>query len=213
MTLALLTGPLARVDPTEVTGDEARRLLRRELTHPEYVERNLVARLWEWLQRLLDDLFGVAASVPLASWLAGMAVGLLLLFALVAVVSRFRRTARTPRTAAIQVMDTTLSADELRRRALRAQEQGDHSGAVVDAFRALAVRQVERRRIMDQPGATAHEVGDLLADLFGEHAADLRAAATLFDLALYSDRPTSADDAHRVLELDRTLDRARQVSR
>ena len=36
--------------------------------------------------------------------------------------------------------------------------EGRHGDALVDGFRALAVRQVERGRLDDVPGATAHEV-------------------------------------------------------
>lgn len=213
MSTQLLPRLLARVDPPDVGSDEARRLLLRELTRPEYVERNLMARLWEWFQRTIDDLFALAAGVPLASWIAGLAVGLLLLLGLVLVLSRFRRTRRADDAPVAQVMDTGLTADELRRRARTARESGDHTAAVADAYRALAVRQVERRRIVDQPGATAHEVGDLLADLFVAHRDQIRTAASLFDLALYSDRPTGPEDADLVLALDEELDRPRQVTR
>lgn len=200
-TVSLLTGP------ADLTPDEARGRLRRELTGPEYVERNLLARLVEWLERLVNDLFATAAGVPLASWIAGMTVGLVLLGALVLVLSRFRRSARTatpgPRTP---VLRTRVGADELRRRAHAARERGDHGEAVVEAYRALAVRQVERRRILDQPGATAHEVGELLAEIFPSDATHVRTAAALFDRALYSDRPLTAGDSEFVLTLDTALD-------
>ena len=41
--------------------------------------------------------------------------------------------------------------------------QGRFADAVVDGFRALALRQAERGRLEDAPGATAHEVADSLA--------------------------------------------------
>ena len=50
------------------------------------------------------------------------------------------------------------------RRAEAALAEGRHADALVDGFRALAVRQVERGRLDDLPGATAHEVADALGD-------------------------------------------------
>lgn len=175
---------------------------------PEYVERNFMARLWEWLQRLLDDLFARAAGVPLAQWIAGMIVALLLVGLVLLAVNRLRRAAHAKAPADVtEVLPTRIGAEELRRRALAALARADHPEAVVDAFRALAVRQVERRRLLDTPGATAHEVGDQLAGIFVEQAHDIRTAAALFDLALYSDRPVVAADAELVLALDTSLQR------
>lgn len=203
---------LARADPQDLTGDEARSRLRRELMSPEYVERNVVARLWEWVQRRVNDLAEVTSALPLASWIAALVVGVLLLGALALLLGRTRGTGRTSTSEASAVLATHVSADELRTRALAASERGDHAAATADAYRALAVRQVERRRILDSPGATAHEVGDQLAEVFPDRADALRTAASLFDLALYSDRALGADDAALVLALDGELDRTRQAA-
>ena len=207
--MKLLIGvvPLVAGSPTDLTPGEARARLQQELLAPEYVERNLMSRLWEWLQRWIDDLLVTASSVPLARWIAGVVVLLLLVLVALAVVTRFRGSA-SPKTASTPspVLATRLGADELRRRALAARERGDHGEAVVDAYRSLAVRQVERRRVLDVPGATAHEVGDQMAEVFPERAQAIRTAASLFDLALYSDRPVTHVDADTVLDLGVDLD-------
>jgi hypothetical protein len=79
----------------------------------------------------------------------------------------------------------------------------------VDAFRALAVRQIERGRLDDQPGATAHEVAARLASSYPQEGSRVGRAADLFDATLYGDRPATRDDASAVLGLDDTLAGAR----
>ena len=81
--------------------------------------------------------------------------------------------------------------------------------ALVDGFRALAVRQVERGRLDDSPGATAHEVALLLATEFPQHGAAVGDNALLFDLVLYGDRPATPEQATGVLILDDELAGAR----
>ena len=75
----------------------------------------------------------------------------------------------------------------------------------MDAFRAVAVRQVERHRIDDLPGATAHEVAVALAEVFPEQGADVHRCAGLFDLVLYGGRAATRAQAVDVLGLDDRL--------
>ena len=105
--------------------------------------------------------------------------------------------------------DDRPSAAELRRRAEAAAGDGRYGDAVVDGFRALAVRQVERGRLDDQPGATAHEVAASLATSYPSHGDRVGRTADLFDATLYGDRPAGPDDATGVLELDDALAGAR----
>ena len=76
---------------------------------------------------------------------------------------------------------------------------------MVDAYRALAVRQVERGRLDDTPGATAHEVARALAAEYPHQRPRVDASAALFDAVLYGDRPASRDQAAGVLALDDEL--------
>ena len=55
--------------------------------------------------------------------------------------------------------EEVVSAADLRRRAERALAEGRYADAVVDGYRALALRQIEVGVIEDVPGATAGEVG------------------------------------------------------
>lgn len=201
--LALLAG---RLDPPlDPSGDEARRLMRRELADPKYYQDNLVQRLMDWLQRLIDKTVeGASGSGPL-SWLALTVVVLGLVAALALVLSRARRTARAERPGPAALTDEVISADELRARAEAALAGGDASAALVDAYRAVAVRQVERGRIEDVPQATAHELARALAAAFVQHTTAIHHGADLFDQTLYGERVATPEQARELLALDDTL--------
>ena len=101
--------------------------------------------------------------------------------------------------------DEVVTADQLRARAEAALAAGRPEEAVVEGFRALTVRQVERGRLGDSPGATAHEVAVLLAAEHPPLAERVDASALLFDSVLYGDRPATPEQARSVLALDDDL--------
>lgn len=203
--MSLLLRALASEPPLDPSGDEARRLLGRELVHPEYHERNVVEQLLDWLDRMVGNTIDAASGAsPLSTFLAIVAF-LLLGLALAWLVSRARRTARAEVRPGAVIEDRTVSAAELRAAAERALAEGRAADAVVEGFRALTVRQVERGLLDDRPGATAHEVAVALA---AEHPAlghRVTVAAALFDAVLYGWRPAAADQAAEVLAVDDAL--------
>jgi Domain of unknown function (DUF4129) len=205
MVLPLLLGD----PPLTPSGDEGRSLLRRELLHPEYTRDNLFWRVVDWL---LDKLSGAtdaaSGASPLVTLLA-MVIGVVLAGLLAWLLSRARLRRRAPVVGASVLLDDGLTADQLRTRARTALAEGRHEDAVVDGYRALALRQVERHRIDDVPGATARELALALGAAFGGRAVQVRAAADLFDLVLYGDRPATAEQARSVLALDDDLVGAR----
>jgi hypothetical protein len=191
--------------PLTPGGDEAHDLLRRELVRPEYHQDNLFLRLVSWLSRLLEDGVDSARDAPPLTTFAAMLVGLLLVGAVAWLVSRTRRSGRLPGAGRALLVEETVTADELRSRAETAFAEERFAEALVDAFRASALRQIERDRIDDVPGATAHEVAVALADAFPEQAPDLYRCAELFDLVLYGGRPATREQAADVLGLDERL--------
>lgn len=208
--------------PLDPSGDDARRQLRRELLRPEYNTDDPLQRLLDWLGRIFDGAQEAARGAPALAWTAAVLVVLLLVTATIALASRARRTASERAQARSDVLGTSLTAAELRTRAEQALAAGDAGGALLDAYRAVAVRQVERGRLQEQPQATAREVARSLADAVRGRGADgadsadsadwagldlrLARAADLFDAVLYGDRPASADQARDVLDLDGALD-------
>ena len=160
LTAALVT---ARAEPPlDPSPDDASSLLRRELVRPEYHDRDVLQRLLDGLGRLVDGAVDAASGAPPLSTFAAMVAFLLLGLGLAWLLSRARRTARAARDRAVLPTDHRVTAAELRDRAEQALGEGRFEDAVVEGFRALAVRQVERGALEDRPGATAHEVAAAL---------------------------------------------------
>jgi hypothetical protein len=199
---------LAPGPPLQPSGDEGRRLLRHELLHDEY-HRHLLERILDWFSRRLQGGVGAASGTDWVTALVTMLVGALLVVGLGVLLSRIRRDRRRRVRAEPVLTDLRPSASELRRRAESALADGRHGDAVVEAFRALAVRQVERGRLVDQPGTTAHEVAASLATSYPAHGELVGRGADLFDATRYGDRPASREDATALLELDDALAGAR----
>lgn len=204
--IAVLVVPLiGRLDPPlDPSGDEARGQLRRELARPEYYDANVLERISNGLDRLINKSVGAASSAPLVTVVVAMVVTLLLATAVILILSQARRTARAE-SAPAALTDEVITADELRARAEAALRGGDPVAALIDAFRATAVRQIERGRIDDVPQATAHELAGALAATFPEHGPAVRRGADLFDQVLYGDRPATVEQARDLLALDDAL--------
>jgi len=200
---------LAPVPPLQPSGDEGRRLLRDELLHSEYHRQHVLQRLLDWIWRRLEGGVGAATGTSWVATVVTMLVAAVLLVGLVVLLSRVRRDRRRREGAAAVLTDGRPSASELRRRAESALAEGRHAEAVVEAFRTLAVRQVERGRLADQPGTTAHEVAATLATAYPDQSYLVGRSADLFDATFYGDRPASHEDATALLALDDTLAGAR----
>ncbi|RHW27117.1 DUF4129 domain-containing protein [Nocardioides immobilis] len=214
MTLIVPAAPLLVADPPlDPSGEEARSLLRRELARPEYHDANLVERIGNWIRRRFDDGVGAAQDVPPIGTFAAIVVGLLILTGVVMLVSRARRTARARADRSPALTGEVITAAALRARAEAALTGGRFDDALVDAFRALAVRQVERGRIEDLPQATAHELAAGLGAEFPAQRHLIDRSADLFDSVLYGDHPATREQAVDTLALDDELSGRRERAR
>lgn len=196
---------LQQTPPLTPTPEEGRSWLRRELAGPEYHDLDLIERILRWIERTLSDGLPSAGDVPWAQTVAAMVVFAALLVGLGLLVSRARRSPRVARDRNGDVLtDESLSAAALRARAEAAYASGDHGAAVIDGFRALTRRQVERGRLAEDPGLTAAEVA---ASLEREMSLEGRAgqAAELFNEVLYGDHPATREQAEGVLALEQEL--------
>lgn len=191
--------------PLDPSGDEGRRLLRAELLKSEYHQQHLWQRLLAWLGRLFHGSVHTASGSSWVTVLVTMLLFAMIVTGLALVVSRVRHGRRERTRPAALLPDDRLSAADLRRRAEASLAEGRHAQAVVDGFRALATRQIERGRLDDQPGATAHEVAARLAASYPEQGPRVGRSADLFDATMYGDRPATREDATGVLGLDDTL--------
>ncbi len=194
--------PQAPVDPSPEQADS---LLRRELLRPEYHDQNLLERFLGWLSDQFNAGLDAASQVSPIGAVGASIVFLVLLLLLGWLISRGRRDPRrVPEAGAVLTQERVTAAD-LRRRAESALAAGDPGRAVVEAFRALTVRQIEQGLLADLPGATAHEVAIVLGSTFSEQRPRVDSAATLFDLVRYGDRPATPDQAISILALDDDL--------
>ena len=191
--------------PLDPTGDEARSQLRRELVHPEYHQQNLLQEVLRWLARRVGQGLDKAGQTSQVSTLMAMVILVGLVVTLAWLVSRAQRTTREKDVKRSVLTEEAVSADELRARAEAALEAGRFEEAVVEGFRAVAVRQVERGRLADTPGATAHEVAVALAGAYAARADQVHRGARLFDEVLYGERPATREQAASVLALDDDL--------
>ena len=105
--------------------------------------------------------------------------------------------------------EESVTAAQVRSRAETALAEGRFEEAVVDGYRAVTLRQVERGRLDDLPQATASEVARTLGAQFPGRRGRVDAAALLFDLVLYGERSATRDQALGVLGLDDELAGAR----
>ncbi|MCW2754154.1 MAG: integral rane protein [Marmoricola sp.] len=194
--------------PLDPSPDRARSLLRTELLHPPYHQQNLIDAFMRWLNDRLSSTLQAASNAPPLGALASIVVFAILVVLVVWLLSRFRRTPRVAGEGGAVLTNEVVTAAQLRARAEAALAGGHHAEALVDGFRALTVRQIERGRLDDLPGATAHEVAAGLGSTFPQQGPRVRASADLFDLVLYGDRPAGPDQAAGVLALDDELARA-----
>lgn len=212
MKLAVLA--LVAVDvPVDAGRDEAREAARGELADPAYqpVEPSWLDRAIGWVFARLGDLLDAAAGVA-PGGLAGVLV-LALLAALVVVVVRLRvgRLARSARMRPVLPAGSSRSADEHRRTAEQAAERGDLTEAIRERFRAV-VRELEQRRVLGQsPGRTADEVALLAGQALPDCAAELRAAAAIFDDVVYGGHPATEDGYRLLSEVDSSVRSSRAI--
>lgn len=191
--------------PLDPSGDEARSALRRELAKPEYQDANLIERLQDWLTRFFDRGVQRVSGLDTVPTFFLVLLGVGLLVALGLLVSRARRTARVRSRDVPALTDESITAKELRARADGAFAAGRYDDALLDGFRALAVRQVERGRIEDLPQATAHELASSLGTTFDTQRERIDRSADAFDAVLYGDRTATREQAAAVLALDDEL--------
>lgn len=195
--------------PLVPTPEQGRDLLRRELVDPTYHQDDVLRRLLAWLGRRVLDLLDAASAAPPLSVFAAMAIGLLLVLALIWLATRARTAPQRRPGASAVLPDASIGAVQWRRRAEQALAAGRPSEALVDGFRALVARQVERGRLDGAPGTTAHEVTQVLRSAYPDQAAEMSEGARLFDLVLYGDRAATQEQATFVLALDDELAGAR----
>jgi hypothetical protein len=184
--------------------DTARSWLERELSRPEYHE-SLLEQIRNWLGDAWLRLQSAALGASPLSTAAFIVVLAVLVVLVVLVAARVRNDPTRHGQQGALLVDGVMSADEHRRVAEACLGSGDLDVALVEAFRAIATRAVQRGVLEDRPGLTAHELTVGLGPAFPDHADALARASAQFDLVFYGDQPATAADARAVLDLDDAL--------
>jgi Domain of unknown function (DUF4129) len=200
----LTSPPRAALDALVPGPGTAREWLREELSRREY-QPSLSERFWHWVQdlfgRLHDATLGAGGFNPVVAL-----VLLALLMALVAfVLSRLRANPGGDASAGAVFTETRMSASDHRAQAQGALARGDWGTAVVETMRALAAGLFERGLVVEERGATAHEIVATAARSFPAQRDRLERAAVSFDETRYGDRPAEEAAAREIVALEEEL--------
>lgn len=185
-------------------GDE---LSKAEYSVQESPLRRAVTAAIDWFTGIFDGAAGDAVSIW---WYAVVGLGLVLVLALIAWgLVRLQPGRRVRRAEQGGVFDEAgVAAADYLARARRALAAGDFDGAVVDGYRALVARSIERFLLDDQPGMTARELAVALAGSFPDDGPALQHVATSFGAVRYGAVAASPADADRMLSLEERLRRS-----
>jgi len=207
----LAVAALAPLDvPITLGRDEAQRLARVELANPAYTgdDEPWVQKVLRWVLEKIGALLDTVGGTSPLGWFG--VLGVVLLVAIVVVAVR-RRTGSLSRGATTDALFAggDRSAADLRAEAERFAGAGAWAEAVRSRLRAV-VRDLEDRGVVDaRPGRTADEIARDAGRALPSVAADLRAAARLFDDVWYGGRTADSTSYSRLVAVDDAVAAAR----
>lgn len=188
--------------PLTPSPDEARDLVRQELSKTEYQEkRDWLQEFLSWLLRPLQGLFDTDTPVPTEPFIAVLIVGLLALVGWLLYTRLIRAPKQVEETAEDTLVDPRISAEEYRQLAsnLRAS---DPEEAVKAAFRAIIARMDQSGLTSTAPGRTVGDVTRAISARYPELRKPAQECAKAFDIAAYALLPNGRVD---VVDVDQVL--------
>jgi hypothetical protein len=204
--------PLAAPDPVLIDREEARRRAVAELLDSRYERESLPERILRETQRLIGDLLDQVTDR------VGGPLALTLLFVIIGVLAALllwqaRRVIRRPAAARPGLFtERERTAAEHRAEAERLAAAGEWAAAIRERLRAIA-RDLEERAILDPlPGRTADELAAAAGRELPALAAELTAAARLFDDVTYGPMPGTPEGYARLARLDEQVAAARPAA-
>ena len=201
--------------PVDPGADEARELLRDELSKQEYQAAKptwfdqLIKGFTDWLNQLTT---GEGSDGPPSVGIlvvAGVVIALLVIAFLIFGLPRINR--RSSVSGSLFGEDDARSAAAMRTAAEAAAAAGDYELAIEEMYRSIARGLAERTVLTTSPGTTALGFGTRAGRAFPDKAADLAEAAAAFDDVRYLDRPGTQARYAQVAALERDLRSAKPV--
>ncbi|MCY7373954.1 MAG: DUF4129 domain-containing protein [Spirochaetaceae bacterium] len=199
--------------PVDLGREAAQEAAREELAKQVYREAGpgLVERAVRWLYGRLADALDEVAAVSPGGYVGVVVVLLLLVAAAVAIRLRVGPMGRRAALDESLFVGRERSADEHRAAADSHARAGEWAEALRERLRAV-VRSLEERAVLEpRPGRTADEAAAQAGAALPSCAAELAAAARLFDDVWYGGRPAGPEADASLRELDRTVRAARMT--
>lgn len=200
--------------PVELGREAAQDLAREELAKQVYRDAGpgLVERLVRWLYDRVSDALDQVAGVSPGGYAGVVMVLALLVVAALAIRLRVGPLGRRDALDQALFVGRERSADEHRSAADAHAAAGEWAEALRERLRAV-VRSLEERAVLEpRPGRTAHESAAQAGAALPGCAADLAAAARLFDDVWYGGRPAGPDADVRLRALDTAVRGARPAA-
>ncbi len=187
-----------------ISRQAAQHLARQELAKTLYHPRTpFLTWLHDQLSRLVNS---ANVDVP-GGWWAIVALVALAVIVVALVLARIGPVARSRRRDAAGPLRgaVALTAREHRELAERHAAAGNYSGAIEEYLRAVATGLEERAILPVAPGRTAGELAVQAGQPLPAHAAELHAAARLFDDVRYGGRAGTQANADRLRDLEAAI--------
>ncbi len=179
--------------------DQARELARRELARSMYQP----SLLYRWWHDVTYWGFSVDGGLNVLGVLALAVIVIAAIAVTVAVLGPARTGRRLPGRAVLG--GRPRHAEDYRAAADRLAADGDYGAAIAERVRAIAADLEARGVLPPEPARTAIELAAAAGRAFPAAAAELIAAAHLFDEVRYGGRPGSERAYARVRDLDVSL--------
>jgi hypothetical protein len=200
-----LTPPaLAALDALFPGTGTARDWMREELSGREY-RPSLSERFWHWVQDLFDRVRDASVGAGGFNPVVALIILALVIALAALVLSRLRANPAGETTAGALFTEARMSAADHRVLAQRALARGDWDTTVVESMRALAAGLFERGLVVEETGATAHEISATAGQSFPAERDRLERAAVSFDETRYGERPATEPGAREILALEEEL--------
>lgn len=196
----MVTVPLGQPIGRQAAQHLARQELAKSMYHPR-------TPFLTWLHDQFSRLFNSANVTVPGGWWAIVALVALAVIVVALVLARVGPVARSRRRDGVRPLGgpVALTSREHRELAERHAAAGNYAAAIAEYLRAVATGLEERAILPPAPGRTAGELATQSGRLLPAHAAELHAAARLFDDVHYGGRAGTQANAGRLRDLDAAI--------